>query len=48
MIQSKLEEESRAKAVAQDNIISANHRCSANQNALEEARSLLEQVSEDL
>ena len=47
-IQSKLEEESRAKAVAQDNIIAANHRCNANQNALEEARSLLEQVSGEI
>merc|ERR1719326_1270145 len=41
--QAKYEEESRAKAIAQDNLIAADRRCNANQNALEEARTLLEQ-----
>merc|ERR1712059_233691 len=43
-IQAKYEEESRAKAVAQDNLIAADRRCNSNQNALEEARTLLEQA----
>merc|ERR1712080_656697 len=43
-VQSKYEEEVRAKAVAQDNLISAERRANANQNALEEARTLLEQA----
>merc|ERR1712080_296216 len=43
-VQSKYEEEVRAKAVAQDNLISAERRVNANQNALEEARTLLEQA----
>merc|ERR1712008_641896 len=38
------EEENRAKAIAQDNLIAADRRCNANQNALEEARTLLEQA----
>merc|ERR1712020_792311 len=42
-VQAKYEEESRAKAIAQDNLIAADRRCNANQNALEEARTLLEQ-----
>ena len=42
-VQAKLEEESRAKSAAQDNLLSADRRCHANQNALEEARTLLEQ-----
>merc|ERR1711933_385189 len=42
-VQTKYEEESRAKAIAQDNLIAADRRCNANQNALEEARTLLEQ-----
>merc|ERR1711934_923312 len=43
-IQQRFEEESRAKAVANDNLISADRRANANQNALEEARTLLEQA----
>merc|ERR1712128_102081 len=43
-IQGRFEEESRAKAVATDNLISADRRANANQNALEEARTLLEQA----
>merc|ERR1712055_953666 len=43
-VQSRLEEETRAKAIAQDNLLSADRRCNANQNALEEARTLLEQA----
>jgi len=43
-VQQRFEEESRAKAVATDNLISADRRANANQNALEEARTLLEQA----
>merc|ERR1711890_76651 len=43
-VQKRFEEEVRAKAVAQDNLISAERRANANQNALEEARTLLEQA----
>merc|ERR1719244_1716309 len=43
-IQVRLEEETHAKSVAQDNLIAADRRCNANQNALEEARTLLEQA----
>merc|ERR1712236_149028 len=43
-VQAMFEEESRAKAAAQDNLIAADRRCNANQNALEEARTLLEQA----
>ena len=42
-VQSKYEDEVRAKAVAQDNLIAADRRANANQNALEEGRTLLEQ-----
>merc|ERR1719264_538271 len=42
-VQTRFEEESRAKAVANDNLIAADRRVNANQNALEEARTLLEQ-----
>merc|ERR1712083_145568 len=41
-MQAKFEEENRAKAAAQDNLIAADRRANANQNALEEARTLLE------
>merc|ERR1739844_505596 len=43
-VQGRFEEENRAKAIAQDNLIAADRRCNANQNALEEARTLLEQA----
>jgi len=43
-VQVRLEEETHAKSVAQDNLIAADRRCNANQNALEEARTLLEQA----
>merc|ERR1711874_774789 len=43
-VQIKFEEENRAKAIAQDNLIAADRRCNANQNALEESRTLLEQT----
>merc|ERR1711909_209326 len=43
-VQKRLEDECRAKAVATDNLLSADRRCNANQNALEEARTLLEQA----
>ena len=43
-IQMKFEEENRSKAVAQDNLMSGDRRANANQNALEEARTLLEQA----
>merc|ERR1712029_166115 len=42
-VQARFEEETRAKAIAQDNLIAADRKCNANQNALEEARTLLEQ-----
>ena len=42
-VQTKYEDEVRAKAVAQDNLIAADRRTNANQNALEEGRTLLEQ-----
>merc|ERR1712001_410618 len=41
-VQKRFEEESRAKAAATDSLISADRRANANQNALEEARTLLE------
>merc|ERR1712241_661379 len=41
--QGKLEEASRAKEVAHDNLLAADRKAHANQNALEEARTLLEQ-----
>merc|ERR1712180_392809 len=43
-VQKRLEEESHAKAVAQDNLLAADRRANSNQNALEEARTLLEQA----
>merc|ERR1719427_1929391 len=43
-IQAKYEDEVRAKTVAQDNLIAAERRVNANQNALEEGRTLLEQA----
>merc|ERR1711915_1083596 len=43
-VQARFEEEHRAKAIAQDNLIAAERRCNANQNALEESRTLLEQT----
>merc|ERR1719376_1019486 len=43
-VQGRFEEECRAKAINQDNLIAAERRCNANQNALEEARTLLEQA----
>merc|ERR1712018_1124783 len=43
-VQKRFEEESRAKAVATDSLLSADRRANANQNALEEARTLLEQA----
>merc|ERR1719278_1320836 len=42
-VQGKYEEEVRAKTAAQDALIAAERRVNANQNALEEARTLLEQ-----
>merc|ERR1719481_1628524 len=43
-VQAKFEEENRAKAIGQDNRIADDRRCNANQNALEESRTLLEQA----
>merc|ERR1712002_194745 len=43
-VQVKLEDENRAKEVARDNLMAADRRAHANQNALEEARTLLEQA----
>merc|ERR1711874_603097 len=43
-MQKKYEEERHAKAVAQDNLIAADRKANANQNALEEVRTLLEQA----
>merc|ERR1712123_446148 len=43
-IQANMKEENRAKAIAQDNLIAADRRANANQNALEEGRTLLEQA----
>ena len=42
-IQGKLEQESQAKSAAHDSLVAAERRCNANKNALEEARTLLEQ-----
>merc|ERR1712142_1398347 len=42
-VQAKYEDEVRAKTAAQDSLIAAERRVNANQNALEEARTLLEQ-----
>merc|ERR1719305_1467531 len=43
-VQARYEEECRAKQIAHDNLISADRRAHANQNGLEEARTLLEQA----
>merc|ERR1711872_557133 len=43
-VQMKFEEESSAKAVAQDNFVAAERKANANKNALEEARTMLEQT----
>merc|ERR1711910_41347 len=43
-VQKRFEDESRAKAAATDSLLSADRRANANQNALEEARTLLEQA----
>jgi len=43
-VQVKYEEETRSKEIARDALISADRRAHANQNALEEARTLLEQA----
>merc|ERR1711874_176294 len=43
-MQKKYEEEGHAKAAAQDNLIAADRKANANQNALEEVRTLLEQA----
>merc|ERR1712227_1105351 len=45
-IQAKYEDEVRAKSAAQDSLIAAERRVNANQNALEEARTLLEQEND--
>merc|ERR1719468_599015 len=42
-VQVKLEDAQRAKDIAHDNLIAADRKAHANQNALEEARNLLEQ-----
>jgi len=43
-VQAKFEDESRAKVMAQDNLVVAERKANANKNALEEARTLLEQT----
>merc|ERR1712072_340776 len=43
-VQSKLEDEQRAKEVCRDQLIAGDRRAHSNQNALEEARTLLEQA----
>jgi len=43
-VQVRLEEENRAKEVSRDNLMNADRKAHANQNALEEARTLLEQL----
>merc|ERR1719228_2718584 len=42
--QAKLEDEQRGKDIAHDNLIAADRKAHANQNALEEARTLLDQA----
>ena len=44
VVQNRVEEESRIRAAAIDNLVSAERRVNANQNGLEEARSTLEQM----
>merc|ERR1719397_2342445 len=43
-VQARLEDEQRGKEIAHDNLIAADRKAHANQNALEEARTLLEQA----
>merc|ERR1712113_963616 len=43
-VQAKLEDEQRAKEVCRDQLIAGDRRAHSNQNALEEARTLLEQA----
>merc|ERR1719244_2329173 len=43
-VQMKFEEETRAKEINRDNLLAADRRAHANQNALEESRTLLEQA----
>ena len=43
-VQSKLEAENRAKTIAQDNLLNAQRKANANQNSLEEIKTLLEQA----
>merc|ERR1712180_482187 len=43
-VQTKFEDESRAKVMAQDNLVVAERKANANKNALEEARTMLEQT----
>jgi myosin heavy chain 6/7 len=43
-VQARLEDETRAKEVARDNLMSADRKAHSNGNALEEARTLLEQI----
>merc|ERR1712241_1329434 len=45
--QAKLEEQARAKELAHDELINADRKANSNQNALEEARTLLEQAVAD-
>jgi len=42
-VQAKLEQESHAKAAAHDALVTAERKCNANRNSLEEARTMLEQ-----
>merc|ERR1719378_939890 len=42
-VQAKLDEESHAKSAAHDALVAAERKCNANRNALEEARTMLEQ-----
>merc|ERR1719228_3068100 len=43
-VQAKIEDEARAKEVARDNLVGSERKANANSNALEEARTLLEQT----
>merc|ERR1719347_1548300 len=47
-VQAKLDEESHAKSAAHDALVSAERKCNANRNALEESRTLLEQSDRNL
>ena len=42
-VQAKLDEESHAKSAAHDALVTAERKCNANRNALEESRTMLEQ-----